>query len=265
LREGLPLFRGERIGEAEALSWLDALSADLGVVVAYGQFIPKRIREAPSLGYLINGHASILPSHRGAAPIAGALLQGETRTGISVMRVDREMDAGPVALVRETAIGPVETAGELTKRLSELCAEAVSEAVELIASGGIVWKEQEHERATLAPKIERGDAELDWNEGADALVCRVRAMSPTPGAYSTLEATKLSILAARAEAGGADVLPGQVKYGSDGALRIATGDGWLIPLRVKRPGGKELPIDAYLRGKPISDGARFDRPATLPD
>jgi len=263
LREGLPLYRGERISAAEALPWLSELTPDLGVVVAYGQFIPKRIREAPSLGYLINGHASILPSYRGAAPIARAVLEGEKRTGISVMRVAREMDAGPVALLRTTDVDPDETTGELTLRLAELCAEAVLEGVDRIADGRAEWTEQNHELATRAPKIERSDAELDWSESADALVRRVLAMAPTPGAHATLESTQLSILFARAEAGAPAEPPGTVKCGSDGVLRVAAGDGWLIPLRVKRPGGKELSIDAYLRGKPISDGARFDPPATL--
>lgn len=265
LREGLPLYRAEKIGDAEATSWLRELSPDLGVVVAFGQFIPKRIREASSLGYLINGHASILPSYRGAAPIARAVLEGETRTGISVMRVEREMDAGPVALVRETGIGPDETAGELTERLAQLCAEAVLEVVDRIAGNGTVWSEQEHARATLAPKIERADSELDWSQSANALVRRVRAMAPTPGAHSTLDATVISILSARAEAGVASSPPGTVQCGSDRVLRVATGDGWLVPLRVKRPGGKELAIDAYMRGRPIPDGARFDPPATLDD
>ena len=264
LREDHPLYRAEKIGDAESTSWLNALAPDLGVVVAFGQFIPKQIREAPSRGYLINGHASLLPKYRGAAPIARAVLLGETRTGISVMRIEREMDAGPVALVRETEIGPDETCGELTLRLSELCAEAVLEVVDRIADGGTDWSEQDHARATLAPKIERADAELDWSQSADALVYRVRAMAPTPGAHSSLAATTLSILSARAEPGVANAPPGTVRCGSGPVLRVATGDGWLIPLRVKRPGGKELAIDDYLRGRPISDGARFDPPATLP-
>ena len=113
LREGLPLIRPEKVGDAEVIKTLQALSPDLGVVVAFGQFLPKKIRELPSCGYLINAHASLLPAYRGAAPIARAIAEGETETGISVMRIEKEMDAGPVALVSRTPIQPQENTEEL--------------------------------------------------------------------------------------------------------------------------------------------------------
>jgi len=257
LREGLPLLRPERVAEPEVVDALRDARVDLGVVVAFGQFLPRRIREAPALGYLINGHASLLPRLRGAAPIARAILAGERVTGVSVMRVEREMDAGAVALTRQVEIGPDETAGALGERLAALCADAIADAVDRIAEGRIDWTPQDPAHATFAPKIERDDAHLDWNDSADALANRVRAMAPVPGAFTTRGDEVLRILAARAVTGPTDRPPGCVHCAPDAALLVATGEGWLLPLRVQRSGGRVLDIEDYLRGRPISDGAQL--------
>jgi len=264
LRAGLTLLRPERVGGPEAVAALRASAPDLGVVVAFGQFLPRAVREVPAKGYLINGHASLLPAWRGAAPIPRAILAGESRTGISVMRVEREMDAGPVGLVRELAIGPEETAGELGHRLALLCADAIALAVDQIAEGTIEWRGQDHARASAAPRLERSDAELDFREGAEALVRRVRALAPAPGAVTALAGEPLRILAARAEPGPATAPPGSVRRRPGGPLRIATGDGWLVPLRLQRAGGRPLDAEAYLRGHPIPDGARLAPPTASP-
>jgi methionyl-tRNA formyltransferase len=255
-RAGLPLLRPERVAEAEAE--LRGLAPDLGVVVAFGQFLPRRIRELPRLGYLINGHASLLPRHRGAAPIAHAILAGDARTGVCVMRVEREMDAGPVALARELTIGSAESCGELTQRLAALSADAIAEVVEQIAQGRARFTPQPATGATLAPRLTAADARLDFGASAAALVLRVRALAPEPGAATQVEGERLRILAARAEPGPVDAAPGTLRRGSDPLLRIATGEGWLVPLVVQRAGGRALPIDAFLRGRPLRDGTRLD-------
>jgi methionyl-tRNA formyltransferase len=257
LREDLPLLRPERIGAPEVAEALRAWRPDLGVVVAFGQFVPKRIRELPALGYCINGHASLLPRWRGAAPIARAILAGDARTGVSVMRLEREMDAGPVARRRELAIEPEESAGELAVRLAELTAALVAAVLEEIAEGSVEWKPQDPAQASSAPKLERAEARLDWSESGAALVRRVRAMAPSPGAFTTLDDEPLRILAAHAEPGPVDAPPGTVRSQPGSPLRIASGDGWLVPRVVQRPGGRPLDVDAYLRGRPIPDGSRL--------
>jgi methionyl-tRNA formyltransferase len=257
LREGIPLLRPERVGEPEVIEALANAAPDLGVVVAFGQFLPKSIREAPRLKYLINGHASLLPKFRGAAPVARAILAGETSTGVSVMRVEREMDAGAVALMRELAIGADETTGELTARLSRLTADAIAEVADRILDERVAWTPQDHSRASSAPKIERHEARLDWSESAEALARRVRAMAPAPGAFTTLGEETLRILAARAEPDPAGDPPGTVRRTGAGPLRVATGEGWLLPLRIQRAGARALEVEAYLRGRPIPDGARL--------
>jgi methionyl-tRNA formyltransferase len=301
LRESIPLLRPEHIGDTEAVSELKALRPDVGVVVAFGQFLPKRVREMPSCGYLINAHASLLPKYRGASPIAQAILDGESETGISVMRVEREMDAGPVALVMRTAIEPRENTEELSSRLSGMAATAIEEAVDCIARGDIEWTAQDENLATIAPKLEKSDSVLDLRENARALVNRVHALSPKPGGalalvtgsaetdgdgtgHAVLKISRADVLPYDAVKRSVDGIsdtgdtssasstsspsstshpaPGTLERNVDGvALRIATADGWLVPLVMQRAGGKPLPIEDFLRGFEIDEDAH----CALPD
>jgi len=263
LRAGLPLLRPERVADAEVVGELARWKPDLGIVAAFGQFLPKRVRELPALGYLINAHASLLPRHRGAAPIAWAILAGDPVTGISVMRVEREMDAGPVALALETPIGDDESCGELTGRLALLAADAIERAVEQIARDEVRWTPQDPSRATTAPKLERSDARLDFRDTAAALARRVRALSPRPGAYSVLGDEPLRILAARVLDEPVDREPGCVRTaGGALPLRVATAAGWLAPTRVQRAGGVAMEVAAFLRGRPVEDGTRLGEGAS---
>jgi methionyl-tRNA formyltransferase len=258
LEAGIALLRPEKVGTRECAEELRGYAPDIGVVVAFGQFLPKRVRELPSRGYLINAHASLLPGYRGASPIARAIAAGERRTGISLMRIEREMDAGPVALVRELEVGADENAGELTERLAQLAAEVVEAGLEEIAAGSIRWSEQDEGRASYAPKITREEARLDWCESAEVLARQVRALAPRPGAFSELDGEPLRILAARAQdADAGHERPGCARQSPEDGLRIATGRGWLLPLRLQRAGGKVMDVDTYLRGHPISDGAQL--------
>jgi len=292
LREHIPLVRPEHVGDAETVLELQALRPDLGVVVAFGQFLPRKVRELPSCGYLINAHASLLPKYRGASPIAQAILDGESETGVSVMRIEREMDAGPVALVMRTPIEPRENTAELSNRLSELAATAIEEAVGKIARSDIEWTAQDGGLATIAPKLEKSDSVLDLRQSARAIADRIHALSPKPGGTLTLvsqighRSEKASEKAPDHSSGPvalklsrADVLPfegtsnpaaGTIERNVDGVdgisavdavvLRIATGDGWLVPLTLQRAGGKPLPIADFLRGFELGEDARFALP-----
>lgn len=260
LERGWPLLRPEEVGDAAAVHALSEHTPDLGVVVAYGQFLPRKIRELPAHGYLLNAHASLLPRLRGAAPIARAVLSGDAATGISVMRIEREMDAGPVALVRELTIGPDETTGDLEIRLAALAAEAIDAALGQIAEGTLRWQEQDHARATVAPRLTREDAILDWNDEAAALARRVRALAPKPGATTRLDGEPLRVLEARTSDEPTDRAPGRVRLDPacpDAPLQIATGNGWLVPLRLQRAGGRALPVGDFLRGRPIDDSSEL--------
>jgi methionyl-tRNA formyltransferase len=186
------------------------------------------------------------------------------------MRVEREMDAGPVALRAELEIGPDEDAGSLSGRLSQLCADAVARAVDAIAEGRIRWTEQDHAAATFAPKLEAGEAHLDWREPAELLARRVRAFAPSPGAWTSQGGERLRILAARALPGPCSDAPGTLRLPAPGSddpahplLRIATGAGWLAPTRVQRAGGRPMDTGAFLRGNPLPDGTLLGEAATL--
>jgi len=256
LDAGIRLLRPDRAGDPQVAQELAQVEPDLGVVVAFGQFLPKRIRELPRLGYLINAHASLLPRLRGAAPIAYSLLEGHDETGISIMRVEREMDAGPVALVRRTSIEPDDDCGTLSERLATLAAEAVVEALDRAAAGTLAFEEQDAHAASFAPKLERADQQLDLREPADALVRRVRALAPRPGAVVELDGEPLRILRAKSRHDPVDAAPGSARI-ADGGLAIATGAGWLEPLILQRAGKRPLTVAEFLRGHSVSDGARF--------
>jgi methionyl-tRNA formyltransferase len=180
------------------------------------------------------------------------------------MRVDREMDAGPVALTREIEIGADESAGDLTIRLGELAADALESALEEIDAGTVAFAEQDHSAATVACKLTREMGELRFTESAATLVRRVRAFAPKPGAYTHLEGELLRIYAAHVETSGSLPEPGTIAVDNDKTIRIATGEGWLVPTRVQRAGGKEMSVDAFLRGRPIPDGSKLDA-ATSPE
>ena len=257
---GLELLQPEKVGDDTALDWLRARRADLGVVVAFGQFIPKSVRELPPLG-LINAHASLLPRWRGAAPIERALDAGDARTGISVMRVAKEMDAGDVCLVRELAIGPAETAGELAERLSALAAEALVAGVDEIAAGRAQFRAQDPGGVTLAPKIERDFARLDPSWSAERALRRLRAATPRPGIDLRLRRSGKSLRVLRARVGAAHggVTPGALR--ADGEhLRLACCDAWLELELIQLAGKRPLAAAEFLRGFRVPDAEEVESP-----
>lgn len=270
LEAGLPLLRPEKVGAPDCLEALRACTPDVGVVVAFGQFIPKSVRELPRLGFMINAHASLLPRHRGASPIAQSILDGDAETGISVMRVDRAMDAGPVALVRRTPIDPMENTAELTSRLGRMAGDALVEALDGIAAGEVEWTPQDDAEATLAPKLHKDDGRVDWHRPVEELVRHVHGMAPRPGAFATLvdgdSRQTLRILRARAAGAdeapaGASPKPGTIAVGCDAKaapLMVACGDGWLVPLEIQREGKRAMEVEAFLRGQTLTADARFE-------
>ncbi|MFQ5514996.1 MAG: methionyl-tRNA formyltransferase [Myxococcota bacterium] len=250
---GLAVLQPEKVGESAALDWMRERAPELGVVVAFGQFIPRSVRELPPRG-LINAHASLLPRHRGAAPIAHSILAGDRRTGISVIRVVREMDAGEICGVRETEIDPEESAGALAERLAELAAEALLEAVDRIAEGSAEFRPQDPSGVTQAPKLGRDFGRIDWSEPRDRVLRRIRAATPWPGADLELPRGqgRLRILQARAwSEAPAPSAPGRIRIEGE-RLGVSAADGWIELLRVRKPGGRPLTAAEYLRGARVS-------------
>jgi len=254
LELGLPLIQPEKVGDREPIEWMRAQRPSLGIVVAFGQFIPKSVRELPTLG-MINAHGSLLPRHRGAAPIQHAIFEGDETTGISVMRVVRDMDAGPECLRLETPIGPEETAGDLFERLSHLAADALCQAVDQISAGTAHFVEQDASQATFAPKLDRDFAKLHFERPRHLLLRRIRAATPWPGCSIRLQQADRVLKLVRVRDGGGFETAAPVPHGRveavEGRLRIAALDGWIDVLRVQASGRRPMSSEEYLRGAGI--------------
>jgi methionyl-tRNA formyltransferase len=183
LDSAIPFHQPEKIRAPESQALLEALAPDAIVIIAYGQIIPARLLPIPKLGW-INLHASLLPKYRGAAPINWAIVNGETTTGVTTMRIDAGMDTGEMLLQKEIAIGPAETTPELAVRLSELGAPLVVETLRGLAVGSITPRPQANDQASLAPILKREDGRLDWSLSAHQIFNRIRGFAPWPGAYT---------------------------------------------------------------------------------
>jgi methionyl-tRNA formyltransferase len=247
---GLPVLQPVRpVGDVFATS-LRRLEADLGVVVAYGHILRPEILAIPTQG-MINVHASLLPRYRGAAPIQHAILKGETETGISIMQMEAGLDSGPVLHRVHTAIEPEETAGQLSGRLAELGATALTEALSLISGGLARPQQQDHSRASFAPKIDREMARLVWERDAGTLVRQIRAFDPSPGAWTTLNGDILKLFNAREVPGIGE--PGSVLAAGE-RLVVAAARGAIAISDVQPAGKTRLPVEAWVRGRRITAG-----------
>jgi methionyl-tRNA formyltransferase len=231
---GLPVSQPASLRDGGA-DRIATFAPDVLVVVAYGLLLPPAILGVPRLGCL-NVHASLLPRWRGAAPVARAILAGDAVTGVSIMRMEEGLDAGPVMLRRETKIGPYETAGELEARLAVAGAGAIVEGLDALAAGRAAFEPQDAARATRAPKLTKAEARLDWREPAALLERRVRALNPWPIAETTLDGEQLRIHAAEAVPAGAGAVPGSVIAADAAGIAVMTGEGALRLIRVQLPG-----------------------------
>ncbi|HUF76610.1 MAG TPA: methionyl-tRNA formyltransferase [Longimicrobiales bacterium] len=258
---GLELIAPERPRTEEFIAEIEALEPDLSVVVAYGHILTARVLDVPARGS-INVHASLLPELRGAAPINWALIRGHQKTGVTVMRMVQAMDAGPVIHQVEEPILADETAAELSIRLSEVGAAALVEALALMAGGQHREVEQNHDLATYAPKVDRQTARVDWSRPAHEIGRLVRGMDDVPGAWTTLDGDPVKVFrplrAGVAAAGGVgDSAPGTI-VSANGGLEVATGDGALALGEVQPAGGRRMPAAAWVHGRRIEVGRRFE-------
>ena len=257
LAAGLPVLQPERVRDPGWAERLAALGADLAVVVAFGQILPKAVLDAPRRGS-INIHASILPRYRGAAPIAWAIMRGETETGISTFQMDPGMDTGDVLLTARTPIGPDETAGELAERLSRLGADVILDTLARLDT--ITPAPQRHEDATPAPRLKKTDGVLHWTRPAQELVNVIRGCNPWPGAVTrSPRGPLLTIWRARAVEHAPVAPPGALVALPDG-IGIAAGHGAVVPTVVQPENRREQSWDDYLRGARLEDAAAFTPP-----
>jgi methionyl-tRNA formyltransferase len=258
LEEGIPVLQPVKPRLSDFIDELRTLQPEISVVVAYGHILPGKVIELPTRGTL-NIHASLLPKYRGAAPIQAAILDGVSRTGVSIMRMVQQLDAGPVILQLPTDITDDETYGELALRLSELGAAAIIEALALLEIGKAIESPQDESAATYAPKIDRDATRIDWTKDAQAVARIVRAYDPRPGAFTVVEegGAQVKVFGARFAPSTSADRPGEViSVDTDGVV-VACGQGAVRLLQVQPAGKKRMGAEEWLRGRGIAVGRRF--------
>jgi methionyl-tRNA formyltransferase len=237
---------------ADDCRWLAEKHADIALVMAYGQILKDDFIAAPRMGTL-NLHASILPRHRGASPIQTAIAGGDTETGVTLMRVVRRLDAGPVADVERVKIGPLDTALDLEKKLSAACVPLLARTLPRLGSGSLEFSAQDDRLATHCRRLVKEDGRLDFAASAAVLAARINGLFPWPGCVAKVNGVAVRFGLADALPGAAGA-PGLVT-GADGVgLLVATGAGILRVRRLQRPGGTMLPASEFLRGFAMAPG-----------
>lgn len=250
---GIPVIQPETVRSEDFHRRMRQLAPDLFVVVAFGQILPPSLLEIPAMG-AVNVHASLLPRHRGAAPIQWAIIEGDGETGVTTMMMDKGMDTGDILLMEKTPIAAEETAAELHDRLSEMGAPLLVKTIKRLQAGDLTSIPQESAKATYAPMLKKTDGEIDWSQPAERIARRIRGMTPWPGAYTFSDGMRLKIFKARVLERDISVPPGTILECMPGELRVATGKSALAISEIQGKSGKRLPIDDFLCGCRLPDG-----------
>ena len=246
----LPILQPARIKGEEAVEEIRALAPDVIIVMAYGQILPRSVLEIPRVACL-NLHASLLPRHRGAAPIQAAIVAGDRESGITVMYMSEGLDTGDILLQARLEIAADETGGSLHDRLAQIAPDALHDALGQLQRGSAPRIPQDASKATYAPKLAREHGRIDWTESAALLERKIRAFNPWPGAFTLLRDAagrdrKLKVFSATV-VGGAKTAPGEIVQ-SEGAITIAAGDGALSLGEVQLEGKRRMSAGEFLRG-----------------
>lgn len=253
LTHGLEVYQPTKMRDGNALAIVRELQPELIVVAAYGRILPEDILTLPPFGS-INVHSSVLPKYRGAAPINWAILDGQKETGVTIMYMTRDLDAGDIVCSKKTDIMPDEDARELTHRLALLGADALEDAIEKIADGTAVRTPQDHSASTYAPMLSKDLSPMDWTRSAQALHDQVRGLIPWPCASMGLGGKKVKVFKTRM-GGEINAAAGTILTAGKQGLEIACGDGhslWILELQAE--GGKRMMSADYLRGHPVEIG-----------
>lgn len=264
LAHAVPVLQPDRLKTPEFLDAFAAMSADVGVVAAYGRILPEDVLRVPRLG-LINVHASLLPRWRGAAPVERAVMAGDAETGVTIMRVVRQLDAGPTFAAIVRRIGVDETAEDVERDLARLGADLLVEIVDRMAEGRAKETPQDEALATYAPRITKEEGLIDWSRPAAAIHNKVRGLHPWPHAFSVLGGSRYVILRTSADpAAGSSVAPGTIVDASGDRLVVSTGDGIIRIREIQAEGRRPMDARQFLAGHRIHPGARFESPAGPP-
>lgn len=251
LSHDIPVFQPEKLRDGTALALVERLAPELIVVAAYGRLLPDDILNCPPMG-CINVHSSLLPKYRGAAPINWAILNGEEETGVTIMYMAAELDAGDIISQASTPIGPQETAEELTARLAVLGSELLVKTVADIEAGKAGRTPQDHSAFTLAPMLSKDLSPMDFNRSARSLNCQVRGLYPWPAATTELGGTRCKICASTVCEEHTEKAPGSILQADKNGLKLACGEGSVLRIDELQPDGKKrMTAAAFLMGHPI--------------
>jgi methionyl-tRNA formyltransferase len=262
LTRSIAVEQPEDVNAPESLERIQSRHPELLVTAAYGQILSAALLSIPRLGG-INLHGSVLPSYRGAAPVARAIQRGETETGVTVIQMTPQIDAGGIVSIARTTIGPEETAGELEDRLALLGAPLVTEAISALAVGSVPIIRQDRARVTKAPKLRKEDGLIDWSRPALAVHNLVRAMQPWPVAYTTWRASAgagdqpLRLIIHQTAVVTGSGAPGEVIDAGGNQLIVAASDGAVAIKSVQIAGKKPLATAEFLRGHKVNRGDRM--------
>jgi methionyl-tRNA formyltransferase len=255
ITHNIPVFQPAKLRDGAALRLIEDLAPELIVVAAYGRILPEDILACPPLG-CINVHSSLLPKYRGAAPIHWAVLNGDSETGVTIMHMATELDAGDIIAAASTPIDPNETVEALHDRLAVLGAKLLTETVAAIAAGRAARIPQDHTKATLAPMLSRELSPMDFSRSAWALHNQVRGLIPWPAAVTEFGGTRCKVLATHLSEQRTDKNPGTVLEAGKDGIKMACGGGSVLVIDDLQPdGGKRMKSADYLRGHSISVGS----------
>lgn len=259
-RLGLPVLQPRRVRAESFLARMRELAPDLLALAAFGQIIPQALLDLPPLGP-INVHGSLLPKYRGAAPIQRAIMAGEVETGVTTMWMDATLDTGDMLLAAALPIASDDTTGTLTPKLAALGAELLVETVTRLEAGTVVRRPQDPAEATFAPALQPDDGEIRWNEPGAAICCRIRGVSPKPGAYARIKERRVKLWRAEPIDLKTTAVPGTILELSKipPGLVVAAGDGTALRLIEAQPeNGKRMGAADWARGLRLTAGDRFD-------
>jgi methionyl-tRNA formyltransferase len=258
---GVQIYQPESVKSDAAHDFFAQIKPDAAVIIAYGQIIPRRLLEIPRLGWM-NLHGSLLPKYRGAAPIAWAIINGESKTGLTTMRLDPGLDTGPILMQREIEMGSDETAPDLARRMAQLGAPLVAESLMKLERGEIVPVPQDATQASYAPMLTKEHGRIDWSQTAGAIYNRIRGLAPWPGAFTTFRGRLCHVWgrpsAPVTTAGAAIAQDAGTLIAGDAIIEVICGKGTRLRLEaVQVEGRKRISAREFAHGARLSSGERF--------
>mgnify|MGYP001160614038 FL=1 len=250
---GLTVHQPENVNDSETIDMLKSIEPDFIIVAAYGQILKEELLKIPKYDCL-NIHASILPRYRGAAPINWAVINGDSISGVTIMKMEKGLDTGPIVLMAETQIDDEDTAEELHDRLSVLGAELIVRAIDDIIKGEAAYIPQDHGESSYAPMLYKNTGRIDWSKPSDKIRNMIRGLIPWPNAFSFYKGERVRILKADSIKQNHNIPPGTIVKADKDGIKVAAGDGFVIIKELQFPNKKPMEVSAFLLGNKIEEG-----------